>query len=132
MNTQQQQQAYINGFVKRASEYGFSEAEAVELLKKSDWYDSLSSGLNKLQTNVIDPASSFVSNKIVQPTKDFLYKHFDPATDPFNPANAAKFNANANKNFAAYANRDRSADAPATQQPLTRVPAAPIGTVNPK
>ena len=29
------QQAYINGFVKRASEYGFSEAEAVSLLKKA-------------------------------------------------------------------------------------------------
>jgi hypothetical protein len=33
MNTQQQ--AYIEGFVKRASEYGFSEAEAIELLKES-------------------------------------------------------------------------------------------------
>ena len=33
MNTQQQ--AYINGFVKRASEYGYSEAEAIELYKKA-------------------------------------------------------------------------------------------------
>ena len=32
MNTQQ---AYIKGFVKRANEYGFSEQEAVELLKQS-------------------------------------------------------------------------------------------------
>jgi acyl carrier protein len=37
MNTQQQ--AYIEGFVKRASEYGFSEAEAVELLKSAVSYD---------------------------------------------------------------------------------------------
>ena len=29
------QQAHINGFVKRASEYGFSEQEALELLKNS-------------------------------------------------------------------------------------------------
>jgi hypothetical protein len=34
MNTQQQQ-AYINGFVKRASEYGLTHNEAIELLKKA-------------------------------------------------------------------------------------------------
>jgi hypothetical protein len=33
MNTQQQ--AYINGFVKRAADYGFDEREAIELLKKA-------------------------------------------------------------------------------------------------
>jgi hypothetical protein len=32
MNTQQ---AYINGFVKRASEYGYNEAEAIELYKRA-------------------------------------------------------------------------------------------------
>ena len=32
MNTQQ---AYIEGFVKRASEYGYSEAEAIEILKQA-------------------------------------------------------------------------------------------------
>jgi hypothetical protein len=31
-----QQQAYIEGFVKRASEYGFSENEAVEILKRAN------------------------------------------------------------------------------------------------
>lgn len=30
-----QEQAYIEGFVKRASEYGFSESEAVEILKQA-------------------------------------------------------------------------------------------------
>lgn len=30
-----QEQAYINGFVKRASEYGFSAQEAIELLKSA-------------------------------------------------------------------------------------------------
>ena len=34
MNTQEQ--AYTEGFVKRANEYGFSEAEAIELLKQSN------------------------------------------------------------------------------------------------
>jgi hypothetical protein len=33
MNTQQQ--AYINGFVKRASEYGFKEREALNILKQA-------------------------------------------------------------------------------------------------
>jgi len=34
MNTHTQQQAYIEGFVKRASEYGFNEHEAIQLLQK--------------------------------------------------------------------------------------------------
>ena len=38
MNTQQ---AYINGFVKRASEYGFNEDEAVGLLKKAETREEL-------------------------------------------------------------------------------------------
>jgi hypothetical protein len=43
MNTQQQ--AYINGFVKRASEYGFSEAEARKLLKEATrWRDEMLAG----------------------------------------------------------------------------------------
>jgi hypothetical protein len=33
MNTQQQ--AYIEGFVKRASEYGLNQSEAIELLKSA-------------------------------------------------------------------------------------------------
>jgi hypothetical protein len=42
------QQAYVDGFVKRASEYGYSEAEAIELLKTS--------GLNlKAITSAIPP-----------------------------------------------------------------------------
>ena len=52
MNTQKQ--AYIEGFVKRAAEYGFSENEAVKLLKQSGIADApayqtnptLSEGLN--------------------------------------------------------------------------------------
>jgi hypothetical protein len=36
----QQEQAYINGFVKRASEYGFAKDEAVELFKSAGNYTS--------------------------------------------------------------------------------------------
>ena len=39
MNTQQQ--AYIEGFVKRASEYGLNQGEAIELLKQADILRSL-------------------------------------------------------------------------------------------
>ena len=38
MNTQQ---AYINGFVKRAAEYGYSEEDALGLLKKADTQDPM-------------------------------------------------------------------------------------------
>jgi hypothetical protein len=31
----QQEQAYIEGFVKRAAEYGFNEAEAINFLKQA-------------------------------------------------------------------------------------------------
>ena len=123
MNTQQQ--AYINGFVKRASEYGFSEAEAVDLLKKSDWYDSLQGGLDKLQTNVIDPASNFVNKNIVQPVKNFM----TPPPNPFDPVANPGFNDRARKSNMAYANRDRSQDAPAGQAPLRPAPTGQVGTV---
>lgn len=33
------EQAYINGFVKRANEYGFNEAEAFNILKQSSVFD---------------------------------------------------------------------------------------------
>lgn len=36
MNTQEQ--AYIEGFVKRASQYGFNYNEAISLLKQADEY----------------------------------------------------------------------------------------------
>lgn len=45
MNTQEQ--AYINGFVKRASEYGFSYNEAISLLKQS----ALTGDQHKLDVN---------------------------------------------------------------------------------
>lgn len=35
------QQAYINGFVKRANEYGVSSSDAIDLLKTAGLWDSL-------------------------------------------------------------------------------------------
>lgn len=155
MNTQQ---AYINGFVKRAAQYGYNYIEAMNilksaelkgdqhkldvdkdgkieatdlkklrqrkqaevLLKSSDWYDTLQGGLDKLQSNVIDPASNFVSSNIVEPVKKFM----TPAPDPFDPVANPGFNARAEKSNRDFANRDRSKDAPATQAPLTRMPSS--------
>jgi hypothetical protein len=57
MNTEQ---AYINGFVKRAAEYGFNEREAIKLLKQSGIADApayqanptLSEGLHNAVGNI--------------------------------------------------------------------------------
>jgi hypothetical protein len=32
------QQAFVNGFIKRASQYGYSEQEAINILKQADEY----------------------------------------------------------------------------------------------
>jgi hypothetical protein len=53
MNTQQ---AYINGFVKRASEYGLTQNEAIELLKSAG---------PRLAPGVQDP-EGFLSAKLPQ------------------------------------------------------------------
>ena len=52
MNTQQ---AYINGFVKRASEYGYSQEQALGILKEADFsgvMDSLKQGYGKLKNRL--------------------------------------------------------------------------------
>jgi hypothetical protein len=57
MNTDQ---AYTNGFLKRAMEHGFNESEAIELLKQSGIADApayqtnptLSEGLNNTKGNI--------------------------------------------------------------------------------
>lgn len=63
MNTQQ---AYINGFVKRANEYGFSEAEAVGMFKEATrWRDEMLAGNigvfhpQEMGKNVFQPGSYF-------------------------------------------------------------------------
>jgi hypothetical protein len=65
------QQAYIDGFVKRASECGYSESEAVELLKNS--------GLNlKAITSAIPPVKALKDTVMkaapIQKLKDTVTK----------------------------------------------------------
>lgn len=57
MNTQQ---AFINGFVKRASEYGLNQNEAFELLKSSGLYDTYIAP-------AVDKAKAFVKNQMTDP-----------------------------------------------------------------
>ena len=66
MNTEQ---AYIEGFVKRASEYGYSESEAVEMLKVAARGEhALKYLTGKLKDrNVNIPGSRF--NKFYPPAK---------------------------------------------------------------
>ena len=59
------QQAYINGFVKRAAEYGYSEQEAVSILKKANLMDSIKDIPNRLGgyvNNLKDQATSGIYN----------------------------------------------------------------------
>ena len=52
-----QQQAYINGFVKRAADYGYNEAEAISILKQSNFLDTARDYLQNVtdqQTGVLD------------------------------------------------------------------------------
>ena len=49
------EQAYINGFVKRAAEYGYREEEALNILKKASFGEML----GKLPKNLPGPAGLF-------------------------------------------------------------------------
>lgn len=56
MNTQQQ--AYVNGFVKRAAEYGFNEAEATGLLKQSGALNQLAALSNSGLSHAAETAKN--------------------------------------------------------------------------
>jgi hypothetical protein len=47
-----QEEAYIEGFVKRAHEYGFSSREAIQLLKQADESDYLDAAMFDTESNV--------------------------------------------------------------------------------
>jgi hypothetical protein len=66
MNTQQQQQAYINGFVKRASEYGISQDKAIELLKQAG--PNLAPGVQDPQ-GFLDPSVNQFPQRAIPVTK---------------------------------------------------------------
>ena len=48
------QQAYIEGFVKRANEYGFNQQEAISLLKESGFLDEMQKNVGDVQKRVGD------------------------------------------------------------------------------
>jgi hypothetical protein len=58
------QEAYINGFVKRAAQYGFNELEAVDLLKQAN--DPKYKGVTTLAGNAptATPPGQTVDDKI--------------------------------------------------------------------
>jgi hypothetical protein len=51
-----QQEAYINGFVKRANQYGYSDVQAIELLKESG-------ALGDLVTNAGNAYNNYINQK---------------------------------------------------------------------
>ena len=73
MNTQQEQ-AYIEGFVKRASEYGFDENQAMDLLKSAfDVPDTLAGlpslthtalkGIGKAHDKINEGLGNYIANR---------------------------------------------------------------------
>lgn len=71
------QEAYINGFVKRAAEHGYSADEAINLLKQSGI-------INDIGSRLATGAKDFVQENIKDPVKDVgegLANVFDPNTD---------------------------------------------------
>lgn len=72
MNTQQQQ-AYLEGFVKRASEYGFDQEEAVELLKSA--YSDLGGQAKDLIRSGFDNAKEFFHNNVTDPLESMEYNN---------------------------------------------------------
>jgi hypothetical protein len=71
MNTQEQ--AYLQGFLKRANDLGFNNEEATELLKASGWMDAakekwqtFSDNFNKTHPRVGSVAANQVFNKTLK------------------------------------------------------------------
>jgi hypothetical protein len=69
------EQAYIEGFVKRASEYGYSESEALDVLKLAGISDSLKAYKEKHLKPQYDYKGSPVEN-IKEHLKNYKEKHF--------------------------------------------------------
>jgi hypothetical protein len=88
MNTQQQ--AYIEGFVKRASEYGLTQNEAFELLKSSGFMDTVKEKANNAMNTVYNKLSG-ANTTAARLTGDPLQKNID------NP----QFNAAVKQNYSA-------------------------------
>ena len=86
MNTQQ---AYITGFVKRANEYGYSDNQAIELLKQSGLMDTMAAKLKDFVT----PRTTIESFSSVQPDSTYkFYKGNDRLPNPLPPGMSANKN----------------------------------------
>ena len=61
MNTQQKT-SYIEGFVKRAAQYGYNEQQAISLLKESGFLDDIQKSVGDSVRNATDAAESNLWN----------------------------------------------------------------------
>jgi hypothetical protein len=66
MNTQQ---AYINGFVKRASELGYSNNTALSLLKNAGAVDRLKEHFRKYKEEHLQPPKTSIKEKLKDSAK---------------------------------------------------------------
>lgn len=103
MNTEQQ--AYINGFVKRAADYGYNQQEALTILKQAGGFfgglgNSMDTGIsNATQAvgNKVNQAGDYLKglgntavsgmkdlgNRAVHAVADPVVKHYHRQVDPF-------------------------------------------------
>lgn len=68
MNTQR---SYINGFVKRASEYGYSEDQAIELLKNAGAVDKLKKHFKEYKEKHLQPPETSLKEKFQDSAKAY-------------------------------------------------------------
>ena len=80
------EKAYIEGFVKRASEYGYSDRQAIALLKESGVLGDAWGGLKNLAGNAWEGTKNFVKNNGFQ--------------NPSTPEQTAAYNQSAHENYA--------------------------------
>jgi len=93
MNTQQ---AYINGFVKRANEYGYSDNQAIELLKHAGLMDTMAAKLAPISDKLKDfmtPRTTIENFSSLQPDSTYqFYKGDKRLPNPLPPGMSANEN----------------------------------------
>jgi len=80
MNTQQ---AYINGFVKRASEYGYSQKEVADILKQAD----MQGIMNQIRQGYSNLKNRFMGQQPAQPAASEPSVGYDYPIGPTQPDN---------------------------------------------
>jgi hypothetical protein len=66
------QQAYINGFIKRASEYGYSESQAIEILKQAADPLPVNTGTAAAAPAPINPGTLNAGQPLPQPKTSIM------------------------------------------------------------